>query len=150
MLVLSQHVNEAYALRLLGDGADGVGYLLKQRVMEPSAFADAVRQVARGGSVLDPEVVAHMLERRRPGGAIDSLTPVERDVLARMAEGGSNRAIAAALELSPHMLERHLTSVFAKLGLPASARGPPARARRAHLPARAGGVTHRNVRPSPR
>jgi DNA-binding NarL/FixJ family response regulator len=121
VLVLSQHVNETYALRLLGDGAAGVGYLLKQRVMEPRSFADAVREIGRGGSALDPEVVAHMLERRRPGGPIDALSEPERDVLARMAEGQSNRAIADALELSPHTLERHLTSVFAKLGLPPSA-----------------------------
>jgi DNA-binding NarL/FixJ family response regulator len=121
VLVLSQHVNEAFALRLLGDGADGVGYLLKQRVMEPRGFADAVREIARGGSALDPEVVGHMLDRRRPGGAIDDLTAAERDVLARMAEGQSNRAIADGLDLSPHTLERHLTSVFAKLGLPPSA-----------------------------
>jgi DNA-binding NarL/FixJ family response regulator len=121
VLVLSQHVNETYALRLLGDGAEGLGYLLKQRVTEPRAFADAVRQVARGGSALDPEVVAHMLERRRPGGPIDSLTAPELDVLARMAEGRSNRAIAEALGLSTHALERHLTTVFAKLGLPPSA-----------------------------
>jgi DNA-binding NarL/FixJ family response regulator len=123
VLVLSQHVNEAYAMRLLGEGAAGVGYLLKQRVMEPRAFADAVRQVARGGSALDPEVVAHMLDRRRPGGPIDELTAAERDVLARMAQGESNRAIAAALELSAHALERHLTNVFAKLGLQPSAEG---------------------------
>ena len=123
VLVLSQHVNETYALRLLGDGAEGLGYLLKQRVTEPRAFAGAVREVARGGSALDPEVVAHMLERRRPGGAIDSLTPDELNVLARMAEGASNHAIAEALELSPHVLERRLTSVFAKLGLPASGEG---------------------------
>jgi DNA-binding NarL/FixJ family response regulator len=123
VLVLSQHVNETYALRLLGGGAEGLGYLLKQRVTEPRAFADAVRQVARGGSALDPEVVAHMLDRRRPGGPIDTLTDSELDVLARMAEGQSNRAIADALELSPHTLERHLTGVFDKLGLPPSAEG---------------------------
>ena len=121
VLVLSQHVNETYALRLLGDGARGLGYLLKQRVTEPRAFADAVRQVARGGSALDPEVVAHMLERRRPGGPIDSLTDTERDVLARMAEGQSNRSIAEALALSAHAVERHVTGVFAKLDLPPSA-----------------------------
>ncbi len=123
VLVLSQHVNESYALRLLGDGAAGLGYLLKQRVMEPTAFVDAVREVARGGTALDPEVVAHMLDRRRPGGPIDALTPPEREVLARMAEGQSNRAIAEGLELSPHALERVLTSVFGKLGLPAGADG---------------------------
>ena len=121
VVVLSQPVNESYAVRLLGAGAAGVGYLLKQRVLDPDGFAGAVRQVARGGSALDPEVVAHMLARRRPGGPIDDLTPAERDVLARMAEGQSNRAIAEALELSTHTVERHLTRVFGKLGLPPSA-----------------------------
>jgi DNA-binding NarL/FixJ family response regulator len=123
VLVLSQYANEGYAVRLLGDGAAGVGYLLKNRVMEPRGFADAVREVARGGSALDPEVVARMLERRRPGGPIDTLTERERDVLARMAEGRSNRAIAAQLELSEHMLERDLTRIFEKLALPVDAEG---------------------------
>jgi DNA-binding NarL/FixJ family response regulator len=123
VLVLSEHVNESYATRLLGDGAAGVGYLLKQRVMEPHGFADAVTQVARGGSALDPEVVAQILERRRPGGPIDELSRTERDVLARMAEGQSNRAIALDLELSEHALERHLTRLFAKLDLPVTAEG---------------------------
>jgi DNA-binding NarL/FixJ family response regulator len=123
VLVLSQYVKESYALRLLADGAGGVGYLLKQRVMEPDGFAQAVREVARGGSALDPEVVAQMLEHRRPGGPIDALSPSERDVLARMAEGLSNRAIAGALGLSEHTLERHLSAIFAKLELPAGAEG---------------------------
>jgi DNA-binding NarL/FixJ family response regulator len=123
VLVLSQYANEGYAVRLLGDGAAGVGYLLKNRVMEPRGFADAVREVARGGSALDPEVVARMLERRRPGGPIDTLTERERDVLARMAEGRSNRAIAAQLELSEHMLERDLTRIFEKLALPVDGEG---------------------------
>jgi DNA-binding NarL/FixJ family response regulator len=118
VLVLSQYANEAYAVRLLGEGAAGVGYLLKSRVMEPRGFADAVREVARGGSALDPEVVARMLERRRPGGPIETLSERERDVLARMAEGQSNRAIAAGLELTEHTLERDLTRIFEKLGLP--------------------------------
>jgi DNA-binding NarL/FixJ family response regulator len=121
VVVLSQHVNEAYALRLLGEGAAGVGYLLKQRVMEPGPFTRAVRDVARGGTALDPEVVAQMLERRRPDGPIDALTPTEREVLARMAEGSSNNVIAEALDLSPRTLDRHLTNVFEKLGLPPSA-----------------------------
>jgi DNA-binding NarL/FixJ family response regulator len=123
VLVLSQFVSEAYAVRLLGDGAAGVGYLLKQRVMEPDGFARAVREVARGGSVLDPEVVTHMLARRRPGGPIDALTEEEGAVLARMAQGESNRTIAHGLGLSEHTLERHLASIFAKLGLPPSAEG---------------------------
>jgi len=123
VLVLSQHVNEDYALRLLGQSAAGAGYLLKQRVMDPGGFAEAVRAGAGGGSSLDPEVVTLMLGRRRPGGPIDSLTPLERDVLARVAEGQSNRAIAVGLDLSEPTLARHLTSVFAKLGLSADAEG---------------------------
>jgi DNA-binding NarL/FixJ family response regulator len=120
IVVLSEHVNQDYAQRLLAGGATGVGYLLKQRVMEPDTFIRAIREVARGGTALDPEVVAEMLERRGP---VDAFTPIERNVLALMAEGRSNRAIAAALDLSPHTLERHLTAVFDKLGLPPSADG---------------------------
>jgi DNA-binding NarL/FixJ family response regulator len=120
VLVLSQYVNESYALQLLGESAAGVGYLLKDRVMEPQGFVDAVRQVARGGSALDPEVVAHMLDRRRVGGPIDRLTERERDALALMAQGMANAPIAAALEISEHTLQRHIGSVFAKLDLPVS------------------------------
>jgi DNA-binding NarL/FixJ family response regulator len=123
VLVLSQYVNQTYALQLLAEDAAGVGYLLKDRVMEPRGFADAVRQVARGGSVLDPRVVAHMLERRRPGGPVDTLTPRERDVLARMAEGQANRTIATGLNISEHILARDLTSIFDKLGLPTDGEG---------------------------
>jgi DNA-binding NarL/FixJ family response regulator len=120
VLVLSQYVKQSYAVQLLAETAAGVGYLLKQRVMEPEGFAQAVRTVARGGSALDPEVVAQMLERRRPGGPIDTLSPTEREVLARMAEGSSNRAIAACTGLSERALERHLAGIFDKLELPAS------------------------------
>ena len=120
VLVLSQYVNESYALQLLGGSAAGIGYLLKDRVMEPLGFIEAVRQVARGGSVLDPEVVAHMLDRRRVGGPIDRLTDRERDALALMAQGMANAPIAAALEISEHTLQRHIGSVFAKLDLPVS------------------------------
>ncbi len=123
VLVLSQYVKESYALQLLGESAAGVGYLLKDRVMEPGGFAQAVRQVARGDTALDPEVVSHMLERRRPGGPIDSLSATERSVLALMAEGQSNRAIAAGLDLSEHTLERHLSSIFTKLELPQNPEG---------------------------
>jgi DNA-binding NarL/FixJ family response regulator len=120
VLVLSQYVNERYAIQLLGESAAGVGYLLKERVLEPQGFVDAVRQVARGGSALDPEVVAHMLDRRRVGGPIDRLTERERDALALMAQGMANAPIAAALEISEHALQRHIGSVFAKLDLPVS------------------------------
>jgi DNA-binding NarL/FixJ family response regulator len=123
VLVLSQYVNERYALQLLADSADGVGYLLKQRVMEPDGIAAAVRDVAAGGSVLDPEVVTHMLERRRGGGPVDTLTEREHAVLARVAEGRSNRAIARELELSDHTVERCLGSIFTKLELPHAAEG---------------------------
>ena len=123
VLVLSQFANQRYAVQLLGESAAGLGYLLKDRVMEPRGFADAVREVARGGSALDPEVVAQMLDRRRPGGPIDTLSERERDVLARMAEGRSNRAIAEELGLSEHTLERDLTRIFDKLALPVDSEG---------------------------
>ena len=123
VLVLSQFVNERYAVQLLGDDAAGVGYLLKDRVMEDRGFVEAVREVARGGSALDPEVVAHMLERRRPGGPLDGLTERELEVLAGMAEGRSNRSIAEAVGLGEHTLEREVGSIFAKLGLAASGEG---------------------------
>jgi DNA-binding NarL/FixJ family response regulator len=123
VLVLSQFANQSYALRLLGESAAGLGYLLKDRVMEPRGFADAVREVARGGSALDPEVVTQMLDGRRPGSAIDTLTGRERDVLARMAEGLSNKAIASDLGISEHTLERDLSSVFGKLALPVDGEG---------------------------
>ena len=123
VLVLSQFANQSYALQLLGESAAGLGYLLKDRVMEPRGFADALREVARGGSALDPEVIAQMLDRRRPGGPIDALSERERDVLARMAEGRSNRAIAEELGISEHTLERDLTRIFDKLALPVDGEG---------------------------
>jgi DNA-binding NarL/FixJ family response regulator len=123
VLVLSQYVNESYALRLLGGSTAGIGYLLKQRVMEPASFVDAVKQVARGGSVLDPEVVSQMLERRPAGGPVDRLTPDERAALAGMAEGRSNPAIARDLGISEAALQRHITSIFGKLDLPRDAEG---------------------------
>jgi DNA-binding NarL/FixJ family response regulator len=123
VVVLSQYVKESYAIQLLEESAAGVGYLLKDRVMEPRAFAEAVRHVARGGSALDPEVVAQMLERRRRGGPLDELSERELDVLARMAEGRSNLAIAAELEISEHALQRDIAGVFDKLDLPGGAEG---------------------------
>ncbi len=123
VLVLSQHVRQDYAVQLLGEHAAGVGYLLKQRVMEPRSFAEAVRQVARGGSALDPEVVAQILERRRPGGPVDNLAERERAVLARMAEGQGNRTIASELELSDATLERVQARIFEKLELPSDVEG---------------------------
>ena len=117
VLVLSQYVTERYAVELLGESAAGVGYLLKARVLEPQGFVEAVRQVARGGSALDPEVVAHMLDRGA-GGPVDRLSAREREVLAEMAQGRSNAAIAAALAMGEHTLQRHIARIFAKLDLP--------------------------------
>jgi DNA-binding NarL/FixJ family response regulator len=119
VLVLSQYVEERYAVELLADGADGVGYLLKDRIAEIDRFVDAVRRVGEGGSVLDPEVVAHMLGRRERDDPLASLTPREREVLALMAEGRTNRAIASELIVSERAVERHVTSIFGKLGLAA-------------------------------
>jgi DNA-binding NarL/FixJ family response regulator len=121
VLVLSQYLDEDYAFALLGDGTEGVGYLLKERLTDGERFVDAVRRVAAGESVLDPEVVAHLLGRRgdRPA-PLDELTERERAVLAEMAEGRSNAAIARRLYLSDRAVERHVTAIFAKLGLDAT------------------------------
>ncbi len=117
VLVLSQFCEERYAVDLIGDSAEGVGYLLKERVGEIRAFTEAVERVAAGGSALDPEVVARMLGRRRPAGRLDSLSPRERDVLAAMAEGKSNRGIAEELVVTDAAVEKHVTSIFRKLEL---------------------------------
>jgi DNA-binding NarL/FixJ family response regulator len=117
ILVLSQYVEEHYAVQLLADGSEGVGYLLKDRIAEVDRFLDAVRRVADGGSVLDPEVVAQMLGRRREAGPLDTLTEREREVLKAMAEGQTNRQIAAETFVSERAVERHVTAIFQKLGL---------------------------------
>src|ERR1700761_3307571 len=117
VLVLSQYYEEQYALDLIGDSAEGVGYLLKERVGDVDAFTDAIARVAAGGSALDPEVVARMLGRRPRGGALDGLSPRERDVLGAMAEGKSNQGIADALFVSEAAVEKHVTNIFHKLGL---------------------------------
>jgi DNA-binding NarL/FixJ family response regulator len=117
VLVLSQFYEESYALDLIGDRAEGVGYLLKERVGDVAAFVDAVERVAAGGSALDPQVVGRMLGRRRSGGPLDELTPRERDVLAAMAEGKSNLGIAEALVVSEAAVEKHVTGIFQKLGI---------------------------------
>src|SRR5437660_4134623 len=117
VLVLSQYYEERYALDLIGDSAEGVGYLLKERVGDVEAFIDAVARVAAGGSALDPEVVGRMLGRRRRHSPLDRLSPRERDVLASMAEGKSNRGIAQALLVSQAAVEKHVTSIFHKLEL---------------------------------
>ena len=121
VLVLSQYYDERYAVELIGDRAEGVGYLLKERVGDVDAFTDAVARVAAGGSALDTEIVARMLGRRRPESALDQLTPRERDVLAAMAEGKSNRGIADALFVTEAAVEKHVTSIFHKLQLSAAA-----------------------------
>jgi DNA-binding NarL/FixJ family response regulator len=121
VLLLSQYVEAGYALELLQDRADGVGYLLKDRVSNVKEFADAVRRVGEGGSALDPEVVSRLVGRRRRDDPLADLTPREREVLELMAEGRSNPAIAERLVVTPRAVEKHVTSIFAKLGLPESA-----------------------------
>jgi DNA-binding NarL/FixJ family response regulator len=120
VLVLSQYVEQQYALDLLADNAEGVGYLLKDRVADIDAFAEAVRRVADGGSALDPEVVSQMLGRQRQADPLEELTPREREVLGLMAEGRSNAAIAAQLVVTERAVEKHVTSIFGKLGLETS------------------------------
>jgi DNA-binding NarL/FixJ family response regulator len=117
VLVLSQFYEEQYAIDLIGDRPEGVGYLLKERVGDVEAFTDAVARVAAGGSALDPEVVGRMLGRRRRESPIDQLSPRERDVLALMAEGKSNKGIAEALVVTEAAVEKHVTGIFHKLGL---------------------------------
>jgi DNA-binding NarL/FixJ family response regulator len=117
VLILSQYVEEHYVVQLMSGGTEGVGYLLKDRVADVDRFVEAVHRVAEGGSVLDPQVVAEMLGRRRPSGPLDRLTDRERDVLAAMAEGLTNREIAGRLFVSERAVERHVTSIFDKLGL---------------------------------
>jgi len=117
VLVLSQFLEERYALDLIGDDASGVGYLLKDRVTDVDSFLDAIQRVAAGGSALDPAVVARMVGRRRAEDPLDELTPREREVLGLMAEGLSNRGIAESLGVSGAAVEKHATRIFHKLGL---------------------------------
>ena len=118
ILVLSQYVETTFAMRLVADGAGGVGYLLKDRVEDLDDFADAVRRIARGGSVIDPEVVAQLVGRRRARVPLDDLTEREREVLALMAEGRSNQAICDRLFLAPKTVEAHIANIFSRLELP--------------------------------
>jgi len=115
--VLSQFYEEDYAVELINDRPEGVGYLLKERVGDVDAFIDAVERVAAGGSALDPEVVGRMLGRRRRDGPLEQLSPRELDVLGAMAEGKSNRGIAEDLVVTEAAVEKHVTSIFHKLGL---------------------------------
>jgi DNA-binding NarL/FixJ family response regulator len=117
VLVLSHHYDDQYAIDLIGDSAEGVGYLLKERVGDVEVFTDAIARVAAGGTALDPEVVSRMLGRRRRHGPVAGLSPREQDVLAHMAEGKSNRGIAEELVVSTAAVEKHVTSIFQKLGL---------------------------------
>jgi DNA-binding NarL/FixJ family response regulator len=121
VLVLSQYVESDYALDLLSESAEGVGYLLKDRVADVAEFAAAVWRVGEGGTALDPAVVAQLVGRSRKNDPIDQLTPREREVLALMAEGRSNQAIAARLVVTERAVEKHVTGIFGKLRLPADA-----------------------------
>jgi DNA-binding NarL/FixJ family response regulator len=121
VLVLSQHVAHTYAVELLGDSAEGLGYLLKDRVSDVEEFTAAVRRVAEGGSALDPLVVAELVGRNRRDDPIERLSPRERAVMELMAEGRTNQAISRRLFISGRAVEKHVTSIFAKLGLPAAA-----------------------------
>jgi DNA-binding NarL/FixJ family response regulator len=117
LLLLSQYVEDRYLGELLAGGAEGVGYLLKDRIAEVERLSEAVERVSAGGSVLDPEVVAQMLGRARDEDPLDALTDREREVLGLMAEGRTNRAIASELFISERAVERHVTSIFTKLEL---------------------------------
>jgi len=122
ILVLSQYVRPAYALELLSDGAGGVGYLLKERVSDLRELSSAIERIAAGGSVLDPKVVEQLVGRPRHGtDQLGQLTWRERQVLALMAEGRSNKAIAEQLVVTEHTVEKHVKNIFATLGLPPSA-----------------------------
>ena len=120
VLVLSQYIEPEYAMELLADSAEGVGYLLKDRVSDVHEFADAVRRVGEGGSALDPTIVSQLVGRRRRDDPIDQLTPREREVLGLMAEGRSNSGIAEQLVVTERAVEKHVTSIFSKLRLPAA------------------------------
>ncbi|MCU1486382.1 MAG: two component transcriptional regulator, LuxR family [Actinomycetia bacterium] len=120
ILVLSQYVEETYAVELLGGDTAGIGYLLKERVADVADFLDAARRVGAGGTALDPEVIAQLLSRSRRQDPLDRLTPREREVLALMAEGRSNGAIAEALVVSDGAVEKHVRNIFTKLDLPAT------------------------------
>jgi DNA-binding NarL/FixJ family response regulator len=117
ILLLSAHVEARHAMRLLREGQAGVGYLLKDRVMRESELSDAIRRVAAGGSVVDPELVGELLGRPRAHSPLDELTPREHDVLGLMAEGRSNQSIADQLGLEPKTIEGHIRTIFSKLGL---------------------------------
>jgi DNA-binding NarL/FixJ family response regulator len=118
VLVLSQYIEEQYAVELIGNAPDGVGYLLKERITDVSALLDAVHRIAARGSVIDPQVVSQLLRRRGREDPLGELTDREREVLEQMAEGRSNHAIAERLVVTERAVEKHVTSIFSKLGLP--------------------------------
>ena len=134
ILVLSQYVERQYATELLADGAGGVGYLLKDRVGDIPEFMDALHRVARGGTALDPEVVAQLMVRNRRDDPLAALTPREREVLAAMAEGRTNVGIAKLLSITEGATEKHISNIFGKLELPGLAERPPPRAGGPDLP----------------
>lgn len=118
VLVLSQYIEEQYAIELIGEGHEGVGYLLKERITDVGALQDAVARVAMGASVIDPQVVSQLLRRHRHGDPLEVLSDREREVLEHMAEGRSNHAIATKLVITERAVEKHVTSIFSKLNLP--------------------------------
>jgi DNA-binding NarL/FixJ family response regulator len=120
VLVLSNHADVGLAMKLLDSGAEGIGYMLKDRVADLEDFADAIRRVAAGGSALDPTIVSQLLGKRRAEGPLDELSPREREVVELMAEGRSNQGIAERLEISERAVQKHVTNIFDKLGVPAS------------------------------
>jgi len=120
VLVLSQYVEVGLAMKLLADSAEGVGYLLKDRISDVKQFVSAVRRVAEGGSALDPIIVSTLLSRQRSDDPIEQLTPREREVLLLMAEGSSNQGIADKLVITVRAVEKYVSSIFGKLGLPST------------------------------
>jgi DNA-binding NarL/FixJ family response regulator len=120
VLVLSQYIELGLAMKLIADSADGVGYLLKDRIGDVQEFVGAVRRVAEGGSALDPKIVSTLVSRQRPNDPLDRLTPRERDVLELMATGSSNQGIADRLVITVRAVEKYVSSIFGKLGLPST------------------------------
>jgi DNA-binding NarL/FixJ family response regulator len=120
ILVLSQYVEQLYARELMADDTGGIGYLLKDRVLDSAQFVEAIRRVAAGGTAMDPEVIARLLVRNTDNDAVSALSPREREVVALMAEGRSNAAIAQRLVISERAVAKHTASIFLRLGLPPS------------------------------
>jgi DNA-binding NarL/FixJ family response regulator len=120
VLVLSQYVELGLAMKLLSDSAESTGYLLKDRISDVAEFVDAVRRVAEGGSAIDPKIVSTLLSRQRSDNPLDGLTPREREVLEEMATGSSNQGIADKLVITVRAVEKYVSSIFGKLGLPSS------------------------------